>query len=168
MPFNLLKTYNQLLELSSFSFAQRKDSLMGVFNRDIAHNPNFTFRQKQITPTPVDGVIKMITLFTHLTCVIIDKKTRSREFDIHRSARLHWVKYHIDESKTTDMLVFSVKEPEGNRTYIYDKTERYVIVMEPLRRKNEYYLLSAYHVRGKDAQRDKFIKKYKRKLPEVL
>lgn len=45
--------------------------------------------------------------------------------------------------KADDVLHFSVQEPEGVRTYIYDKTERYVIVLEPLRKVNAYYLLTA-------------------------
>ncbi len=168
MPTNLLKTYNELLELTALSEDNRKKSLLGVFNRDIATNQNFAFRNKQIKPTPNDDEEQMSTLFTHLTCTVLDKKTRKRELDIHRSERLHWVKFHIDECKKDDMLIFSVKEPGGNRTYIYDASEEYVIVLEPLRRIDEYYLLSAYHVRGKDAKRKKFRKKYKRRLEEVL
>lgn len=168
MPLNLLKKYNALLELVAYSPAERTKSLKAVFDRDITNNKAFRFRAKQITPTPQDGEIKMSTLFTHLTCVIIDKKTRKREFDIHRSVRLHWVKYHLDEKKKDNVLVFSVKEPEGERTYIYDKDEQYVIVLEPLRKIKAYYLLSAYYVQGKDSKRGKFQRKYERRLPEVL
>ncbi|MCW3789738.1 hypothetical protein, partial [Plebeiibacterium sediminum] len=139
MPFNLLKKYNDLLELTGLSPAQRKDSLMGVFNRDIVNNPSFQYKGKPIQPTPKDGEIPMSTLFTHLTTEVVDKKTRKREFDIHRSIRLHWVKHHVDENKKDNMLIFSVKETEGNRTYIYDEDEKYVIVLEPLRKINEYY-----------------------------
>lgn len=168
MPLNLIRKYNQLLDLAGYTEPQRKQSLLGVFNQDIANHPNFNFRTKKITPTPADGVIKMETLFTHLTTVMVDKVTRKREFDMNRSLRLHWVKFHIEEQKQDEMLHFSVQEPEGFRTYIYDKVEKYVVVLEPLRNKNEYYLLSAYHLTGKDAQRDKMIKKYKRKLNEIL
>lgn len=67
------------------------------------------------------------------------------------------------------MYVFSVDESAcGVRTYIYDKDENYVIVLEPLRNSNEYYLLTAYHLRGKDKSRDKIMKKYKRRLPYVV
>jgi hypothetical protein len=64
----------------------------------------------------------------------------------------------------------SVEEPCGIRTYIYDCNEKYVIVLEPMRdvRKQEYALLTAYHEDGKDKERSKIMKKYKRKLPEVL
>ncbi|WP_299047638.1 hypothetical protein [uncultured Polaribacter sp.] len=168
MPFNQLKRYNDLLDITGMSPHNRNISLRGVFDRDITNNTNFKFRTKQITPTPLDGEITMDTLFRHLTTVMVNKKTRAREYDVHRSQRLHWVKYHIEEKKKDNMLVYSVKEPDGNRTYVYDKDEKYVIVLEPLRNKNEYYLLSAYYVRGKDAKRNKFEKKYKRRLPEVL
>lgn len=168
MPFNLLKTYNDLLDITGMSPYNRNISLRGVFDKDITNNNNFKFRSKQITPTPKDGQITMDTLFAHLTTVMVDKKTRAREYDVHRSQRLHWVKYHIEEKKKENMLVYSVKEPDGTRTYIYDKDEKYVIVLEPLRNREEYYLLSAYYVRGKDAQRNKFEKKYKRRLPVLL
>jgi hypothetical protein len=168
MPLNLLKKYNQLLELESLRDSQRKESLLGIFNRDIVSNASFKFQGRQINPTPHDGVIEMDTLFTHLTTEIVDPITRKREFEIHRSKRLHWVKHHVDEKKTERMLVFSVKESDGFRTYIYDQDESYVIVLEPLRKKREYYLLTAFWVRGKDAKRNKFLKKHKRRLPEVL
>lgn len=168
MPLNQIKLYNTLLDITGLSTSQRKLSLRGVFDKDIKNNNSFKFRKKQITPTPSDGEVKIETLFHHLITVMVDKKTRKREFDLHRSQRLHWVKYHINESKKDNMLVYSVKEPDGFRTYIYDIVEKYVIVLEPLRNKNKYYLLSAYYVRGKDAQRKKFVKKAKRKLDEVL
>lgn len=168
MPFNQLKRYNDLLDITGMSPHNRNTSLRGVFDRDITNNANFKFRIKQITPTPLDGQITMDTLFRHLTTVMVDKKTRAREYDVYRFQRLHWVKYHIEEKKKENMLVYSVKEPDGNRTYVYDKDEKYVIVLEPLRNKDEYYLLSAYYVRGKDAKRNKFEKKYKRRLAELL
>ena len=168
MPLNLLKKYNELLDIISLPEEKKKASLYAVFIRDISFNSNFKYKNKQITPTPADGEIKMETLFTHLTTQVVDKTTRKREFDYHRSIRLHWVKFHIEEKKLDNILCFSVKEPEGNRTYIYDKDEKYVIVLEPLRNGNSYYLLTAYHVMGKDAERDKMIKKYKRRLSNIL
>lgn len=168
MPYNLLRKYNELLEIASFNENQRTNSLKGVFNRDIANNTQFTFQAKPINPTPKDGEIPMETLFSHLTTIIIDKETNKREFDIHRSIRLHWIRHHAEQRKKENMLIFSVKEPEGNRTYIYDKDEKYVIILEPLRNKNEYYLLTAYYLMGKDEKRDKMGRKYKRRLPEVL
>ncbi|MCE2771514.1 MAG: hypothetical protein LW711_16105 [Saprospiraceae bacterium] len=67
------------------------------------------------------------------------------------------------------MYLFSVKEPEGYKTYFYDNDEKYVVVLEPLRNKNEYYLLTAYYLTGKDIKRDKIMAKYtKRRLNEIL
>lgn len=167
MPFNLLKQYNHLLELSTLSDHERKLSLRRVFDRDISNNPNLHFRGKNIVPTKEDGHITMDTLFTHLTCRLNNPKERKREFDMQRSLRLHWVKFHIDEVNADHLMVFSVKEPDGNRTYIYDKSEKYVIVLEP--KKDKYYfLLTAYPIEGRDGKRDKIEKKYKRKLPEIL
>lgn len=168
MPLNILKVYNQLLDLGGFNEHQRRQSLMGVFNRDFTNNPNLNFRRNQITPTPADGEIPMETLFTHLTTADSNEGTRHREFDLHRSVRLHWIKYHFNERKVDNMLIFSVHEPEGNRTYIYDKDEMYVIVLEPLRNGESYYLLTAFQVRGKDAQRDKYGRKYRRRLDVLL
>ena len=48
-----------------------------------------------------------------------------------------------------------------------DKDEKYVIVLEPLHYKDEYFLLTAYHLEGKDAARDKMVKKYKRRMPDL-
>lgn len=167
MPFNLIKTYNQSLDLVGFSEHQRRQSLIGVFDRDFTNNPTLSFRDKQITPTPINGAIEMATLFSHLTTVMVDKVTRQREFDIHRSLRLHWVRFHIDCRKQEDVLHFSVKEPDGIRTYIYDVPEKYVVVLEPRPAHNVYFLLSAYHLRGKDSQRDKILRKYKRRLNDI-
>jgi hypothetical protein len=163
MPLNLIKTYNNLLELQSLPERTRKTSLLAVFNQDIATNSNFRFRHKQVTPTPKDGEISMDTLFTHLTTVMVCKVSRAREYDPARSSRLHWIKFHLEERKQDNMLIFSVDEPEGVRTYIYDIDEKYVVVLEPLRQMDAYFLLTAYYVSGKDAKRDKFGSKYKKR-----
>jgi hypothetical protein len=167
MPLNLLKKYNQLLDIISMNEYRRTISLKGIFDRDITKNPTFAFHTKKINPTPADGQDSMERLFTHLTTLITDNSTNKREFDAARSVRLHWLKYHIEENKKDNMLAFSVAEPDGIRTYIYDKDEHYVIVLEPMRKKNEYYLLTAYHLEGKDRARDKMIKKYERRLEDV-
>ncbi len=167
MALNLLKTYNQRLELFG-SERQNTSSLRGVFNRDFMVQ-EVEFNGKKIYPTPRhDGEIPMDTLFRHLTTEVEDKKTRARVFEMQRSIRLHWVKYLLLGRKTDNMMLFSVKEPEGKRTYYYDADEQYVIVLEPLRNNEAYYLLTAYNVRGKDAQRNKIEKKYKRRLGQVL
>ena len=167
MPFNKLKIYNQLLDLIGLGERERVISLKGVFNRDFEENTP-TFLQKEIHPTPrEDGEIPMETLFRHLTTEMTDKVTRAREFEMDRSVRLHWIRFHLNQKKKTNMLLFSVREPEGIRTYYYDSDEKYVIILEPLRNKNAYYLITAYFVKGKDAKRNKIEKKYKRRLDKV-
>ena len=166
MPLNLLKKYNELLELNGLNEYQRIKSLHKVFSRDFESDP-IIFNDKNITPTQIDGKITMDTLFSHLTTKIEDKELRNRVFDKDRAERLHWVRYHLGKKKQ-DVLVFSTREPQGNRTYIYDKDEKYVIILEPLRKEKSYYLLTAYKLTGKDDKRDKILRKYKRKLAEVL
>jgi hypothetical protein len=78
MPHNLLKKYNQLLDIVALNDFQRKKSLEGVFDRDIKNNPTFIFQAKKINPTPADGQDSMERLFTHLTTVITDKSTNKR------------------------------------------------------------------------------------------
>lgn len=141
MATNLLKKYNEPLDLLGSNMHSNLCSLKGVFNRDITNNNFFAFRTIQIQPTTADGEDKMERLFRHLTTVIVDEKTSKREFEIERSIRLHWIKYHIEEKKK-NILVFSV--PFEKRTYILDKEEKYVIILEPLRNVQAFYLLTAY------------------------
>ncbi len=170
MPLNLTKKYNDLLDLLGMSERQRTDSLRGIFNRDIENNSAFTFNGKPIFPTPnEDGKVAMENLFNHLTRKEVDKEIHHREFDMGRAQRLHWIRHHVERRKKDNMLYFSVSEPKSNRTYIYDIDEKYVIVLEPRRNGTAYYLLTAYHLEGKDAARNKIISKYKRRrLPELL
>ncbi len=63
------------------------------------------------------------------------------------------------------MLVFSVQDTDGIRTYILDEDEKYVIVLAPARSGKEYYLLTAYLLEGRNM--DKIKKKYARKLPDL-
>lgn len=142
MPTNQLKKYNSLLDLLYPTLAKNLESLRKVFDRDISNNGSFLLRQKPIYPTYAEGEDKMDRLFRHLTTVVTDKATRKREFESERSVRLHWIKYHIDETKKEDILFFNVQDE--NRTYILDCTEKYLIVLEPLRNKSGYYLLSAH------------------------
>ena len=136
MPTNLLKTYNQLLELNCLTEHQRILSLKGVFNRDFVNNTDFSFRKKKLNPTPAEGEDTMERFFRHLTTVITDKATRQREYDPSRSVRLHWVRYHLEERKNDNM--------------------------------DEYYLLTAYYMEGKDKARNKMAKKWKRRIKEDL
>ncbi len=170
MALNLLKKYNELLELAFLSEKERIASLTGIFNRDITNNPRFFFQNKPIYPTPREnGEASMQNLFNHLTRKTeVGDAEKHRTFDMSCSQRLHCIRYHIDQNKKDDMLVFSVEEPNSIRTYIYDKTEKYVIVLEPSRKHDSYYLLTAYHLEGKDDKRNKILAKYKkRRLPIV-
>lgn len=163
MPFNLLKTYNQLLEIAHMSEAERRKSLYAIFKRDFEDNPGLNFRGKKINPIKGKEP-EMQTLFTHLTTVIDDKKERNRIFETQRSLRLHWIRYHLEEKKE-NIKVFSVHDPDGIRTYILDEDEHYVIVLAPYRNFQEYFLLTAYYLEGRNFE--KIQKKYQRRLPEV-
>ena len=66
------------------------------------------------------------------------------------------------------MAVLSVEEPVGKRTHIWGKDEDYIIVLEPLRNKEEYYPLTAYYMEGKEKARNKMAKKWKRRIKEDL
>lgn len=165
MPFNLTKIYNNLLELLHLSSFAKEKSLQGIFKRDIENNPNFSFRGKNIYPVKrQDDNLDMQTLFNHLTTHVTDKATNKREFEIRRSERLHWIKYHIEERKQEGVLIFSVEDSEGIRTYIFDQPENYVIILAPYRDQTAYYFLTAYYLEGRNGE--KILKKYKRRLSE--
>jgi len=177
--FNLLKKYNALLEVDMMTPRERTASLRGVFNRDIQNNAAFAFRSKKIYPIPAEGMDKVELLFSHLTTKVTDKETQHREYDRERSIRLHWIKHHVDEQKKDDMLVYSTINGRDKRTYIYDKVEKYVIVLEPKEAKkvndrNEeylykyYYFLTAYKLEGKDAKRNKIERLYQRRNATLL
>ncbi|MBI9061820.1 MAG: hypothetical protein JEZ14_07510 [Marinilabiliaceae bacterium] len=174
MPFNLIKTYPELLEIAQFNPHQRKKSLMGVFKQDIEENVSFQFRSKAIRPTKKEGESPMLTLFGHLTTKEDKdekgKNTGARSFDMHRSVRLHWIKTHIDELRKANIDVFShedrIKGKDVIRTYIYDHVEEYVIILEPQRSGMDYYLLTAYYLNEKGGKKQ-ILKKQKKKLDEV-
>lgn len=176
MAINLLKRYNEHLELLHFNEAQRTVSLRGIFDRDIAENERFQFRTKIIRPLKREGEIDMETLFSHLTKKteeITDengKKIKARNiFDFDRSKRLHWIWHHIQERKQ-GLQVFSCKERKSGKdvihTYIFDSDEDYVIVLEPQRSNQDYYLLSAYYLNEGWAKKN-MRKKWKKRLPEL-
>lgn len=183
MPLNLLKEYPELLELKFLSSDARKKSLQGIFDRDIAENKNFNFRSKRIYPIKSDGNLDMSREFTHLTTVekeVLDEQGNSikrRIYDSFRSERLHWINPHIKEiiKDGSDIEVFSVKERNQHkrvdviRTYIYNKTKKYVIVLEPQMRNNTnaYYLLTAYYLNEKYGEKQ-LKKKLKSKEESVL
>ena len=181
MPLNLLKKYPDLLILSCFDEKTRTKSLRGIFNRDIADNINFKFKGKRIFPIKSDGIIDMDREFMHLTTEEIediDEKgivVKHRIYDSFRSERLHWIRSHIEgQVKDSDVVVFSVKERNQRkrtdvvRTYIYNKTRKYVIVFEPqVRNGNAYYLLTAYYL-NKVYGEKQIKRKFSSKLDIVL
>ncbi len=176
MPFNLIKSYPQLLEIGHFNEFQRKESLKGIFKRDIEDNINFNFQTKPIRPIKKEGQVPMEMLFHHLTTKEDKdekgKKTGSRSFEMERSIRLHWVKFHIEEKKTEKIDIFSYEDRiEGRgdviRTYIFDMDEDYVIILEPQRSKLDYYLITAYYL-NEPGGKKQILKKQKKKLNEVF
>jgi len=165
MPTNLLKIYPDLLELDHLTEHQRIVSLKGVFKKDIEDNPEFNFRNKKINPVKGEEDAMQI-LFKHLTTKIKDERTRERVFEPQRSRRLHWVKHHIEENKKEKILVFSVEDSEGTRTYIFDEEKKYVVILEPYRDQKEYYLITAYYLEGRNHEKIK--RKYNRRLPNIV
>jgi len=174
MPLNLTKKYDQLLDVGQYNEYQRKESLMRIFKRDIEENPNFKFRLKQIRPTKKEGESPMQTLYHHLTTRgdkdENGKKTGPRTFEMVRSIRLHWIKPHVDETTKSDVVVFSYEDRvDGKdvvRTYIYNKTNDYVLILEPQRSKLDYYLLTAYYL-NEPGGKKQIEKKLKKKLHEI-
>jgi hypothetical protein len=178
MPLNKLKKYPELLEILDLSPANRNLSLRGIFNRDIEDNPDFSFRKKRIYPVKSDGKPDMDRQFMHLTCEEVmeenelGNKYSKRVFDKDRSMRLHWIRHHIEERLPDKIEVFSVEERDMRKrqnvikTYIYDKDEKYIIVLEPQRLGTSYYLLSAYYLNREYGVKE-IQKKQKKKLPEI-
>jgi hypothetical protein len=93
------------------------------------------------------------------------------EFEPERSMRLHWINHHVHERTPDNIVVFSVterdqlKRQDVTKTYIYDKLEKYIIVLECQSEKG-YYLLTAYHMDRPYSQKQ-IQKKMKHALPQV-
>ena len=181
MPFNKLKKYPELLELNHLEEKERKKSLRGIFNRDIADNECFSFNGNRIYPIKADGQLNMDREFNHLTTEEFEeldengKNIHRRVYDPYRSERLHWIKTHVEQKVIdSDVIIFSVKERNQSkrvdivRTYIYNRTRKYVVVLEPQTRNGKsYYLLTAYYL-NKSYGEKQLQKKLKKKLLEVL
>ncbi|WP_448672864.1 hypothetical protein [Polluticoccus soli] len=179
MPLNLIKIYNQLLELNHLTEVQKTTSLKGIFNRDIENNETLSFRTKLIRPMKkADGQSAMDVLFNHLTKETIEIKDdkgntiKSRtNWDNYRCERLHWIRHHIERA-TGSLIIFSyidrVKGKDKPRTYLYDKAEQYVIILEPYRTSHDYYLLTAYHLTKEKGGIKQIQQKLKNKLAEIL
>lgn len=176
MPFNLLKKYPALLELSHLDEKGREKSLQGVFKQDIEENANLNFRNKKIRPIKGEEPEMELT-FRHLTTEEIEveengKKYKKRIFEMDRSRRIHWLKYHFEENKKDKMQIFSAEERDLKkrqdiiRTYIYDIEQKYVIVLDPQRSNKDYYLVTAYYL-NKDYGEKKIGKLLKKKLNEL-
>lgn len=177
MPTNLIKVYPQLLELGHLREHERTQSLLNIFKRDIEDNPTLNFRTKIIRPVKGEEPA-MVILFKHLTCEEIqvegeDGKTYpKRVFEMTRSQRLHWIKFHLEERKKNNVIVFSVEERDQKkrediiRTYIYDEEQKYLIVLDPQRSLRDYYLVTAYYL-NKEYGEKKVKKMLKKKLPIV-
>ncbi len=174
MDFNILKVYPDLLDLASLTVYQRNISLKDIFRRDIEENPNFNFRTKCIRPIKKEGKVSMEILLHHLTTKEDKdekgKKTGSRSFEMARSRRLHWIKYHIEEQKAKNRDVFSYLDRVNGksiiRTYLYDLEKEYVIILEPQRSGLDYYLLTAYHL-NEPGGKNQIENKRKKKLPAI-
>lgn len=120
----------------------------------------------------------MVILYKHLTCEEIQEEDENgnkypkRVFEMCRSQRLHWIKYHLEETKKENVFVFSVEERDQKkrqdiiRTYIYDADEKYLIVLDPQRSLRDYYLVTAYYL-NKEFGEKKIKKMLKKRLPEV-
>lgn len=167
MPTNLIKRYNQLLELNHLGEGLRGVSLRRIFDRDFNNASSVpTFQRKIVKPTPSSDTPTMLDqLFRHLTTT--DHKIGGTwTFDPHRSVRLHWVRHHIDQRTPNKTLIFSHLDSSGHRTYLYDRDESYVVILEPLRKVDEYYLITAYYIQGRD--KFKIENKYTNRTSTVL
>lgn len=160
MATNLLKKYNQVLELLYRTDYENVASIKNVFYRDFNIEKPLLFNDKTIQPTPADGEDKIERLFNHLTRKELDYTTKKREFDSERAIRIHWIKHHFLNWKALNHII-SFKVPDENRVYILDKTEKYVIVLEPLRQIEAYYLLTAYKLLPSNYQ--KIMKKFEKR-----
>ncbi|WP_299099541.1 hypothetical protein [uncultured Winogradskyella sp.] len=179
MPHNLIKIYSDLLEIMHYSEYDRKKSLRAVFDKDITDNDNFTFNNKVIRPTKVDGEIDLSTVFHHLTTEDYffkdkDGKTiKKRVFEKDRSHRLHWIKPHIEVKIKDSVYLFSVMERDVKkrknvpRTYILNTTQKYVVVLEPQDSGLDYYLVTAYYLNKKYGLKQ-MKNKMKNQLKELL
>jgi hypothetical protein len=177
MPTNLARSYSQLLELAHLQENQRTESLQRVFKRDIEENLTLNFRTKVIRPVKGEEPA-MALLFKHLTTHEIEitdengNKYPKRIFELDRAIRLHWVKFHLEESKKDNIEIFSVEERDQKkrqdiiRTYIYDVEQQYIIVLDPQRSQRDYYLVTAYFL-NKDYGEKKIKKLLKKRLPDL-
>lgn len=169
MPLNLTKRYPHLLELVGMNEKERTRSLHLIFDRDITDNDRFSFRSKRIYPIKTDGHIDMDREFLHLTTneELDEDGVPHRIYDRFRSERLHWIRAHIEEKTGDNIIIFSIEERnqkkrvDETRVYIYNKDQKYVVVLEPQRKGQAYFLLTAYYL-NKEHGEKQIKKKIKR------
>ena len=170
---NITKVYPELLDIVGLSERDRQYDLQAIFRRDIEDNPNFAFRSWRIYPIKAQGEADMGRLFKHLTCeeIMVEcedgTKYPKRVFELARSQRLHWINHHVKEKTPLNIDVFTIEERDSKKrkvkkTYIYDKVEKYVIVLEQQRTK-AFYLLTAYHLNREYGEKA-LLKKMKKRI----
>lgn len=175
--FNQVKIYAELLDFIGMSNSEVQTSLRRVFNRDIQDNNNFSFEGKVIRPLKVEGQASMDTVYGHLTTHRIEVeedgvKFKRSIYDQHRSVRLHWLRFHIDRGAHQEVEIFSVRERDPDlrkdmiNTYVYNASQRYVIVLQLQDSELDYYLLTAYYLNEKWGPKS-IEKKIKQKLEKV-
>lgn len=154
MPFNKLAVYSTLLSLEAYTLQQRNEALLFIYERDIYNNPQLKFRGKGVRP--MKSLDNEATKLTHLAHLINKESVdefgvkKRDNFDIQRSKRLHWVKYHICETNPIAIKVFNyidrIKGIDYRRTYIYDEVQKYVVILEPKRDGSDnMYLITAFY-----------------------
>ena len=169
---NYNAVYHDFLDFRQLSFFYIHSVLKIIFERDIKNNIDFKFRTKDIKPQDIDPTLEQNydRLHKHLTTRDNGGELSfERNFDEERSKRLHWIKFHIEENKKDGMLIFSYRDRVGNRTYIYDITQRYVIILEPFRKQSEniYYFITAFYC-DFDSKVRTINGKYRNRLPDIL
>ncbi len=177
MPLNLTKTYAALLELAHLNDKERIQSLQRIFQRDIEENLELNFKGKTIRPVKGEEPA-MALLFKHLTTEEIEEKDENgrpypkRVFEWDRSKRLHWIRFHIEDNKKDNIEIFSVEERDQKkrrdiiRTYIYDVEQKYIIVFDPQRSQQDYYLITAYFL-NKEYGEKKIKNLLRKRLPDL-
>ena len=172
MPFNKITKYSDLLSLESYNETQRTETLLSIYERDIFDNTSLKFRGNTIRPMKsIDDDNTKRTHFAHLTCKTSkdENKIEKRNcFDIQRSKRLHWIKYHILESCPSKIKVFNymdrIRDKNYLRTYIYDEIENYIIILEKKRDASDcMYIITAYYIDEKYTK-EQINKKYKKRI----
>jgi hypothetical protein len=95
----------------------------------------------------------------------LDERTKQRYFDPRRAERLPWCAPLLANATDADVLTWNSRERNRIRTYVWLRTNDYVVVLE-LRTQDVgevFWLVTAYHVDGKDG-RKRLQRSYDRRL----